>query len=122
MTMHNLAAVRSCETITAPTAETGQPVADAGTVVGSLPDGTAPRRPVPGRPGCKPPRGCTSAVRGPASRQADVAFPDDFVGLTQAEQIVLVQAVMREHGDQFTEAQGAQALNLDATLSAIVAG
>jgi hypothetical protein len=29
---------------------------------------------------------------------------------------------VREHGDQLTKAQGAQALNLDATLSAIVAG
>lgn len=40
-----------------------------------------------------------------------MAFPDDLVGLTQVEQVVLIQAVVREHGDKLTNAQGAQALN-----------
>lgn len=44
-----------------------------------------------------------------------MTFIDDFAGLTRAEQIALVQAVAREHGDELTDAQAAQALNLYAT-------
>jgi hypothetical protein len=44
-----------------------------------------------------------------------MAFTDDFHGLTRAQQIALVQAVAREQGDQLTDTEAAQALNLYAT-------
>ena len=44
-----------------------------------------------------------------------MAFTDDFHGLTRAQQIAVVQAVAREHGDQLTDTEAAQALSLHAT-------
>jgi hypothetical protein len=41
-------------------------------------------------------------------------FTDDFAGLSRAEQIALVQAVAREHGDELGEADAAQALSIHA--------
>jgi hypothetical protein len=50
-----------------------------------------------------------------------MTFTDDFDGLTRPEQIARVQAVAREHGDQLTDTEAAQALNLYATQVAYAA-
>jgi len=43
-----------------------------------------------------------------------MTFTDDLGGLSRAEQIARVQAVAREHGDELTEPEARQALNLHA--------
>lgn len=42
-------------------------------------------------------------------RQADMAFVNDFDGLSQTEQTAQIQAVAREHGDQLTELEAGPA-------------
>ena len=41
-----------------------------------------------------------------------MTFTDDFAGRSRAEQIALVQAVARQHGDQLTDTEAAQAISL----------
>jgi hypothetical protein len=44
-----------------------------------------------------------------------MAFTDDLRGLSRAGQIARVQAVAREHGDELTDREAGDALNLYAT-------
>jgi hypothetical protein len=61
-----------------------------------LPDGTTHADPFLASRGRQAQGGVYIRVPQGDPRQADMAFTDDFAGLTRAEQIVLVQAVARD--------------------------